>query len=62
MASRARSFPGNRFWIRHSRDYPFYRLAAFDLAADHIQYAILGEGGDIEIRIVKVEREEITRL
>jgi len=46
----------------HPCNYVFDRLATLHFAAAVIEYSVLCEGRDIEIGIVKVEREEILRL
>ena len=62
VARRGRALPGNRLGIWHPGDYLFDRLAAFDRAAAIIKHAIFGESGGVQIRVVKVQCEKITRL
>jgi len=46
----------------HPGDNVFDRLATLYIAATVIEYSVLREGRDVEIGIVEVEREEISRL
>src|SRR5207253_2795958 len=54
--------PGCHGRARHPGDHVLDGLAAFDIAAAVIEHAVLGERGDVEIGIVEVESEEISRL
>jgi len=62
VASRACLLSDHWLGIAHPGDYIFDRLVAFDLTAAIIEYAILAERGDVEIRIVEIRREEMTSL
>src|SRR5207244_9336047 len=62
VTRRAGTFSGNRFRTRHPGNHVLDGLAAFDIAAAVIEHAILGECRDVEVGIVEVEREEISRL
>jgi len=53
---------GNGGRFGHPCDYFFNCLAAFDVAAAVIQHAVLGERRHIQIRIMKIQCEQIPRL
>jgi hypothetical protein len=54
--SRAESCRGRR--VRHACDHVLDGLTAGNNAAAVVEYSVLGERGDVEVRIVKVEREK----
>ena len=56
----AHSGDGSRLW--HSGDNFFDRLTAFDVVAAVVEHAVFSECRHLEIGIVEIEREEISRL
>jgi hypothetical protein len=62
VSSGCGSKPGRRGGAGHPGDHFFDRLATLNRTAAVIENSVRCERRDIEIGIVKIEREEITRL